>query len=266
MKSLVHIHTIESYDGSITGEDIKKYVEKNNIEAIFITDHNTIEGSRNIKKLLGKDILCILGAEYSTDEGHVLALFLKTGLENIIDKNKSGLYSFKEVVEHIKIQGGISYLAHPKNPSKEVIELIDGIEIYNSRVFSIKRNKDNYNIGKNKRKLIVAGNDAHVKNELGNCIIDIDAKENTEESLKKALMLNHIVNINFKTSNYFNTSISQLNKRKIKKIRSIKFLIKQIIKIIINPLFEIFKLLRYSDYYKTIKEDVLCGLYVSEKN
>ena len=78
-KADLHIHTTYSDDATASVEDVLEYVaNRTDLRVIAITDHDEIEGALKAQRL-AKDygIEVIVGEEVSTNEGHLLALFIE---------------------------------------------------------------------------------------------------------------------------------------------------------------------------------------------
>lgn len=107
-KADIHIHSTYS-DGKPTIEEILDYVEnETNLDVIAITDHDTIEGALYAKELMKKKkyrFELIVGEEISSNEGHILGLFLTKKIEPCQPAH--------ETLKQIHSQGGISIAAHP---------------------------------------------------------------------------------------------------------------------------------------------------------
>jgi len=107
-KADLHIHSNYS-DGAPTIEAILDYVQhKTNLDVIAITDHDTIEGALYARELMKKKkyrFELIVGEEVSSNEGHILGLFLHKQIQPDIPAH--------EVLKQIHEQGGISIAAHP---------------------------------------------------------------------------------------------------------------------------------------------------------
>lgn len=107
-KADVHIHSTFS-DGRPTIEEILKCVQhETNLDVIAITDHDTIEGALLARKLMREKnyrFELIVGEEVSSNEGHILGLFLHEKIEPC--------QSAHETLKQIHAQGGIAIAAHP---------------------------------------------------------------------------------------------------------------------------------------------------------
>lgn len=104
----LHIHSAYSHDATATVRAILKQASDVGLNVIAITDHDEIQGSLEARDLAHKyDIEVIPGAEVSTKDGHVLALFVET-------LPPAGL-PLVETLIHIARLGGVAIAAHPFN-------------------------------------------------------------------------------------------------------------------------------------------------------
>ena len=188
MKFDPHIHSIYSGDARSKPIDIIKQAMKLGLDAIAISDHDSIEGSKIAIEIAKKidDFLVIPSIEISSTNGHILGL----GVENIIPKDLSP----EETIEKIHEEGGIAIITHPfssyreglffkdKGSMAEIINSkgfsIEGVEVLNARyVFgysNFKANKlaNNYNLAK------IGASDSHFIGSIGNCYTEIDDIDN----------------------------------------------------------------------------------------
>jgi predicted metal-dependent phosphoesterase TrpH len=162
---LFHIHTYYSCDSISKPSSVLSKAVSLKADAIAITDHNTLDGSRAVQELTVhstqfRNISVIIGAEYSTDCGDIIGLFLK---QDIYTQKAS------EVVESIKAQGGIVVLPHPyyhHSLNNTLISGCDIIETYNSRC-SARDNTRAMQLALANRKPKIGGSDAHFISEIG---------------------------------------------------------------------------------------------------
>lgn len=182
-----HVHSKYSFDSIMEPKNIIKIAKKKNLNAIAITDHNTIKGSIVTKNFVkdNSDFQIIIGAEISSDIGDIIGLFLT---DEIIS------HKGVDVIKEIRNQGGISVLAHPfKRNSKisnEIIEKIDAIEVFNARGNSFICRNANYKaikFAKGLNKPFTAGSDAHLYFEVGRgrCILNCDYEDIRDTILSK---------------------------------------------------------------------------------
>jgi len=182
MRYDLHIHSKYSYDGILEPKDIVKIAIKRGLDGIATTDHNTMKGGIKAKGYEMDDFKVIVGSEIMTEKGEITDLFLK---EEINSRN------FYEVVEKIKEQNGIVVIPHPFDKlrksafilTKKDVKFIDCIEGFNSRCIFQRYNKEAINFAVEHGLKIVAGSDAHFRNEIGNAGIETD-----EEDVRKAIL------------------------------------------------------------------------------
>ena len=160
MNLLFHVHSNQSYDSFLNPKKIIDWAVSNKIKNIAITDHDTIKNimARDYAKMKQLDINVIIGAEYKTDCGDIIALFI----ENEIHENNS-LELIKKFTNLEVYDFTTPYHSHKL--SDKIIKSIDLIEIFNARlnedlnekakILSLKYNKP-----------VIVGNDAHVYGEL----------------------------------------------------------------------------------------------------
>ena len=146
----LHIHSTYS-DGIPTIEQILEHTEHHtNLDVIAITDHNVIDGSLRARDLWGRGSYhfdFVVGEEISTNEGHLLALFIEKHIPPHLNMERS--------IDLIHEQGGLAIVVHPLNPlfrmscQREVLDRIyanddlwlDGIETWNAGLCGIYANR-----------------------------------------------------------------------------------------------------------------------------
>lgn len=195
-KADLHIHSTYSYDGISTPEEIVRHASKIGLNVIAITDHDEILGAleaQKFEKKYGVDV--IVGEEVLTNEGEVIALFIK-------EKIKAGLPLF-ETVKIIKKQGGLVIIPHPFaflpmfKPAVGVKNLYslfkenkfkpDGIEIMNSTPAGRMSYKKNKRLNESVFCLSeIGGSDAHIKDHVGMGVTLFDGK--SKQDLKNAIL------------------------------------------------------------------------------
>ncbi len=186
----LHAHTKNShrskvyFDGVNTPEEVVRAAKRKGLGAIAITDHDTMNGTKNARKLGKKyDIIVIKGEEITTKSGHVVAL----GIEETIPK---GL-SVEETVDEIHKQGGIAVSVHPFDVRREGIGNLctkcDVIEAFNAMNLERISNRKAKKVALKSRKPMVAGSDAHSINMIGYGItkVNADSLEKIFKEIKK---------------------------------------------------------------------------------
>lgn len=193
IKADFHIHSYFSADSNMSPETIVKFAKKRGLQAIAVTDHNTIKGGIETKKV-AKDLIVFVGSEIKTEKGEIIGLNLKKDIPPFL--------SLEETCKLIKKQGGLVFVPHPfdkfrfgvGNEIKKIIKYIYAIEVFNSRTLINKFNEDAMNFAKKYKIPIFAGSDAHFESEIGSCYMLIEAKNNEKG------ILNAIKNMNLKIS------------------------------------------------------------------
>jgi predicted metal-dependent phosphoesterase TrpH len=201
MKCDFHCHTFYSFDSNASPKEIVDKAIERGIDCLAITDHGEIEGAiEAIEYSKGKPVLIIPGIEVKTKEGDVLGLNVKEKIEN-------GL-SAKETIEKIKKLGGMAIIPHPfalfypfKGNLKEILEIVDGIEVLNASVFG-SGNKKAIELAKKYDLPFTCGSDAHFPNFVGKCYLEIEGKNLKVEDVILAIK-NKKGKIRGKEANFF---------------------------------------------------------------
>lgn len=137
----LHIHSIYSPDATTTVRAILKQAADVGLTVIAVTDHDEIRGSLEAVELAPKyGIEAIPGAEVSTSDGHLVALFIKT-------LPPAGM-SITETLYHIGRQGGIAIAPHPFNnlPNSLSMEAVLGA-LTNPRAKGVLKGIETHNMG-----------------------------------------------------------------------------------------------------------------------
>ena len=156
----LHVHTNYSRDGESSIEDIIRRAEIIGLDAIAITDHDTIEGARAALAIATK-VIVIPGIEISTKQGHLIAL-------GVLAEFPKGL----DVLETIAIareRGALLILPHPFHMMRHGVALhfrsalssVDAVEVFNSRYIVGSANRKAAKFAKKLGKACVGGSDAH---------------------------------------------------------------------------------------------------------
>jgi predicted metal-dependent phosphoesterase TrpH len=169
------------YDCVQTAEQVIAQVIKNNLKIIAITDHDSMKGYRQAKKIITDkklDIMLIPACEISSRDGHILAYNIK----KIIPPKLSAA----QTVAQIHAQGGIAVAAHPFVPyavGNKVFNLdFDFIEGWNSQVPFIF----NWLAIKAAKKLNLswlASSDAHIPSQVGSSHMILPQNYKTPEQV-----------------------------------------------------------------------------------
>ncbi|MBR9677418.1 PHP domain-containing protein [Candidatus Woesearchaeota archaeon] len=167
----LHIHTHYSKCSNLKPKTILKVSKRRGLDGIAITDHGTIQGALEVKKLnKDKNFEVIVGQEIMTDYGEIMGLYLK---KPVITAD------LKEAVVQIKRQGGLVVIPHPvtitrstwsfRYPVEKLKDWLDAIEGLNGREVTLIGNHLAKLKAKKNTIAIIAGSDAHFSLEIGNC-------------------------------------------------------------------------------------------------
>ncbi|HHX62975.1 MAG TPA: CehA/McbA family metallohydrolase [Epulopiscium sp.] len=229
-----HTHTNRSIDGVSSLHDMLEAAKKAGMDAIAITDHNIC--STDIVHNEG-DILLIPGCEVSTQEGHVLGVFLKENI-NVSKLWDGKLPSVAEAVKQIHDKGGVAILAHPfeKNlpisSRSHLASILDGVETINARATfkNLEANQMAEEFAQKHHLICTGGSDGHSNKEVGNAYTVVECSDKTLKSIEMAVRLGKTNPTLIKHTPRFRKGVSQVHKalrgqRKAKVFKSILYLI-----------------------------------------
>jgi predicted metal-dependent phosphoesterase TrpH len=160
----LHIHTTCS-DGAASPRQMASGLVNSKLAVAAVTDHDSVEGALRVRdELRGEGPEIVIGAEITTTDGHLLALY--------IDADLPSGRSARETVELIHERGGLAIAAHPYFPFCGLGGLagrlaFDGIEIDNGTPLGELANSlARRRLGAASRALL-GGSDAHVLGAVG---------------------------------------------------------------------------------------------------
>lgn len=193
-KADLHIHSTYSRDGLSSIKGILEMADRNNLDLIAITDHDTIKGAEEAQKLASDfKVKVIKGEEIGTKEGHLIALFI----EEFIHPKKPILDTIREIHR----QRGLAIVSHSLNPLArgvssnilfQIFPELDGIELFNAawcgwaNQKKLKRlNSEIFNLA------AIGGSDAHILRQVGKGYTIFEGKDPTDLyfSIKHGLTL-----------------------------------------------------------------------------
>jgi predicted metal-dependent phosphoesterase TrpH len=178
----MHIHTTYSDDSTVTPKAlVEKIAAHNSIKAAAVTDHDTVNGLSETRKLAAAypDILIIPGVEISTTEGDLLIL----GAEETPPQP----WTVESVIDFARDNDCVSVVAHPyreygmgdlaRNYKVDAIEILNGESTQQA-------NRMAHDLAKSMRLPGVAGSDAHASSELLTVYTEVQAGLDVDEILK----------------------------------------------------------------------------------
>jgi len=177
-----HVHTEYSNDSFLTLRKLLKTVERKGLDAIAITDHDSMEAFAELEQneYYGCKVKVIKGCEFKTKIGDIIGIFISKKL----DYN-----SPRDLIRKIHKAGGVAIVPHPfKNDCRnegfikdnvKVIEVLNGRTGKRGNQLAEKFAEKNHLIG-------IYSSDAHTSYELGRTYVEFDCKSLAE--VKKRLL------------------------------------------------------------------------------
>lgn len=161
--------------------------KKRGLNAITITDHDTMAGAeigeKYNKKDKDSDFLVIKGEEISSADGHILGI----GMEEAI---RPGLPA-QETIDRINSQGAVAIIPHPFAPKyglrRKVFEIknTDGIEVFNPfTCMVLAANKKAVEAAKLVGLSEISSTDAHTLDIVGKAYTKIKCDLNVDSVIK----------------------------------------------------------------------------------
>ena len=162
-----HCHSIYSKDSLAKPHALIMAARRKGIDRLIITDHNSIGGALEAKKLAPE--LVIVGEEIMTTRGELLAAFVSEELP-------SGLEPL-EAIRRLRVQGAFISVSHPFDDFRsghwalpdllEIAPLVDAIEIFNARCMDMRPNHAAREFAYAYNLAGTVGSDAHTALEVG---------------------------------------------------------------------------------------------------
>lgn len=175
----MHVHTWYSRgDGLGSPKDMLRAAQARGLDAIAITDHDTMEGYEDALSV-DSPLSVIRGCEVSSSDGHILAY----GIESPVPKGMSA----EDTICNIHDQGGFAVAAHPMDRRRRGVGDLafslpfDAIEARNGHNMSSNRHTEELCI---KRMVpMTAGTDAHMAKEVGSCYTEVSSIDTLFEDI-----------------------------------------------------------------------------------
>ncbi len=184
LKYDLHMHSRYSPDGTLDVRDIVRIARRRGLDGIAITDHDTVRGGLEARKLKPQGIEVICGCEVNTDRGDVIGLFLT---EEIRARDH------RAVIEEIRAQGGVVIVPHPFDSIRgsafwltdQDAPRIDGVEVVNARCVFNRSNEAADRYADRHARAKVGGSDAHFGAEIGNAGTIIEDETDVREAIAR---------------------------------------------------------------------------------
>lgn len=194
-KADLHLHTSVS-DGLASVERLLEHVERNtDLDVIAVTDHEDASGGLRARELAtqrGYRVQVIPGAEVTTLQGHVLALY--------IESTPPSFRSVEATLETIHAQGGLAIIPHPmswltRSLGERVIDRVqrrrepgiafDGIELCNPSPAGMRTRQRACERNRRWRLPAIGASDGHHLAHVGAGWTEFDGS--TPEDLRRAI-------------------------------------------------------------------------------
>jgi predicted metal-dependent phosphoesterase TrpH len=185
----LHSHSALSHDGRDPVELLLEQAAAVGLDALAVTDHDEIDASIAAAEAAeDHGLIGIVGMEISSAAGHILAF----GIEDLIPP---GL-SYDETLERIHEQGGIAVIPHPFQKSRhgvaphitdDQLASADALEVYNSRLFTGRSNRQAERFAIERGLPMTAGSDAHISEMVGQAITEVGANDRSPEAILEAI-------------------------------------------------------------------------------
>jgi hypothetical protein len=182
LKIDLHVHTNYSNDAKTTLDEVVQYAQKQGLDGVAITDHDTVLGARKLTRQ--KQLMIIPGIEVSSRQGHVLGLNIDEPIPPKLD--------IAQTSEKIRQLGGIAVIAHPSTVIKTGLGIriispsdIDAVEVINSSSFPFSLST--YLARRLAQRLGLpqtAGSDAHYPKEIGSAFTRVEADSNPDDIIE----------------------------------------------------------------------------------
>ena len=201
MKLDLHIHSYRSHDGMERIDKIINTAIKRGLDGIAICDHDVFGAYDEAKRVaqaqertpVPDGFVVIPGVEYSTDAGHVLALFVTRGYE--LRRDARGLCRLVDLRMAASADGALLVAAHPFRKRETLPDIlmpnVDGVEVANARdtVKTPGNTAKSRAVAAEHGKFITGGSDGHILQEIGMCYTILpDNTERTPEGVRAALL------------------------------------------------------------------------------
>ncbi|HEY3313119.1 MAG TPA: PHP domain-containing protein [Anaerolineales bacterium] len=169
-----HCHSTYSKDSLVKPQALVSAARRAGIDRLIITDHNTIRGALEARKLDPE--LVIVGEEIMTTRGELLAAFLVEELPARLEP--------VEAIRRLKEQGAFISVSHPfdhfrgghweRSDLLEILPLVDAIEVFNARCLDMRPNLEAREFARQYDLAGTVGSDAHTTREVGRASLSLD--------------------------------------------------------------------------------------------
>lgn len=178
----LHVHTRYSFDCRMEPAKVLAIARRRGLDGLAITDHETIEGALEARRLAADGFLVIVGEEITTRAGDIIGLFLT---EPIHGRDPV------EVIGQIHAQGGLALLPHPFSKTLGIdtrsARELDACEGFNWRYWDGQESDETTSFALEYDLTLVGSSDAHRYRDIGRgrTIVSDGKPEAVREALKE---------------------------------------------------------------------------------
>ena len=185
LKVDMHVHTNHSKDSRTSPREVVKRALELGLDAIAVTDHNTVSGALEAERAAHKTpLLVIPGQEVGAKEGEVMVL-------NVRETIPHGMSCLQTMRQARKL-GGFVVVPHPFDLMRNglgksmqgCLRYIDAIEAFNARTLLGIFNTRAMAFAQEHGLPITAGSDSHFPEEMGNTHMLIASAKDTQAILE----------------------------------------------------------------------------------
>lgn len=135
MKADLHLHTHRSPDGVTRPDRLVRLALERGVGLVAVTDHDSIRGGELARAAArGTTLTVVVGAELTTDAGHIQGLCLR---HDVLPDRPRPL-PWWEAVAAVHAQGGLAVWVHPCRTDRAldpgVLAAVDAVEVWNGRL------------------------------------------------------------------------------------------------------------------------------------
>lgn len=189
LRADIHVHTSFSRDASASPQEIVARCLKVGLNCIAVTDHGSIGGALEVKRLAPFTV--IVGEEVKTTAGELMGLFLT-------EQVPRGMAPV-DAARVIKAQGGLVVLPHPFDRMRGslarygglnadgLMPLVDAVEVFNAHALSDRSNREARELAQARGLPMTVGSDAHSPVELGRTYMEMPEFDGTPQGFLAAL-------------------------------------------------------------------------------
>jgi hypothetical protein len=113
---VIHFHSLYSFDGRVSIEEIIKAAGENGIDFLMLTDHSTLGARKDGLEGWNGGILLVVGQEITPRFNHYLAFDIN---EELIFNENDIECKPQDYIDRVNALGGIGFIAHPDHEGTE---------------------------------------------------------------------------------------------------------------------------------------------------